>query len=178
MKVGDNAVFYGQPIQTGTNLATGKFPLVVLSHGLGGNQYNISWISSALVAHGYIVAGVNHPGTTSGDLPRIMPFAIGHGRKIFRTFLMRCSPIPYMARELISKILRYLAFRWGVTSLQLAGARTDLQKYRQFCADEKNKIDCQIWQKSGIDLSAISADKFGQSLIDKRVKRVIAIDPP
>ena len=90
MKVGDNKVFYGRPIQTGANLADGKFPLVVLSHGLGGNQYNISWLATALVTHGYIVAGVNHPGTTSGDFAPHHAFAIGHGRKIFRTFLMRC----------------------------------------------------------------------------------------
>ena len=56
----------------------------------------------------------------------------------------------------------------GLTSLQLVGARTDLQTYRQFCADERLKSDCQI--QKAVLTRKISADKFGQSLIDQRVK--------
>ena len=179
MKVGDNKVFYGRPIQTGANLADGKFPLIVLSHGLGGNQYNISWLATALVTHGYIVAGVNHPGTTSGDFAP--HHAIRHWTRAqdISHLLDALLADPVYGKGIDQQNIAVLGFSLGgLTSLQLVGARTDLSKYRQFCADDKNKIDCQIWEKSAIDLGEISADKFGQSLIDKRVKRVITIDPP
>jgi len=39
-----------------------KFPLIMLSHGTGGSAMSIAWLGTALAAHGYIVAAVNHPG--------------------------------------------------------------------------------------------------------------------
>ena len=42
-------------------------PLLLLSHGYGGNWRNLNWLASLMAAQGYIVAAVNHPGTTSGN---------------------------------------------------------------------------------------------------------------
>lgn len=44
-----------------------KFPLIVLSHGFGATAANMAWLGTALAAHGYIAAAVNHPGNNAID---------------------------------------------------------------------------------------------------------------
>lgn len=40
------------------------YPLVVLSHGHGGDRFNIAWLAEVLAANGYIVASMDHYGNT------------------------------------------------------------------------------------------------------------------
>src|SRR5919201_3965908 len=61
--IGDNAVFEGTPAYVGAAIADGRFPLVLLSHGSGGNMDNLSWLSSRLALRGAMVLAVNHPGS-------------------------------------------------------------------------------------------------------------------
>ena len=42
-----------------------KFPLILLSHGIGGSSTMMAWFGSALASHGYIAAAVNHPGNNA-----------------------------------------------------------------------------------------------------------------
>ncbi len=41
-----------------------KYPLIMMSHGSGGDRYNISWLAEFLCANGYIVAATDHFGNT------------------------------------------------------------------------------------------------------------------
>lgn len=41
-----------------------KYPLIVMSHGSGGDRYNISWLAEVFAANGYIVAAMDHFGNT------------------------------------------------------------------------------------------------------------------
>lgn len=66
-RVGDNPIFKGTPVMLGAGLATGKHPLVLFSHGSGGNMDSMGWLSGALAQRGAMVLAVNHPGSTSGD---------------------------------------------------------------------------------------------------------------
>ena len=45
--------------------ATGRFPLVVLSHGMYGNAMNQSWLAADLAARGFVVAALNNPRTST-----------------------------------------------------------------------------------------------------------------
>jgi len=65
--IADNAVFVGALAVQNAPVVAGEPPLVVLSHGYDGNWRNQVWLASALARLGYIVAAVNHPGTTSKD---------------------------------------------------------------------------------------------------------------
>ena len=42
-----------------------KFPLILLSHGIGGSSAMMAWFGAALASHGYIAAAVNHPGNNA-----------------------------------------------------------------------------------------------------------------
>ncbi len=41
-----------------------KYPLIVMSHGNGGDRMNNAWLAEILAANGYIVASVDHHGNT------------------------------------------------------------------------------------------------------------------
>jgi predicted dienelactone hydrolase len=66
-QVGRNAVFTGATAYLAPGIAKGRHPLVVLSHGLGGNIDGLGWLAGALAQNGAMVLGVNHPGSTGGD---------------------------------------------------------------------------------------------------------------
>ena len=48
-------------------VADGPFPLVVYSHGSGGQRYFSSFLAEALAAHGYVVVAADHTGDTAVD---------------------------------------------------------------------------------------------------------------
>ena len=45
--------------------ASGRFPLIALSHGTGGSAQIMAWLARALASRGYVVAAVNHPGNNA-----------------------------------------------------------------------------------------------------------------
>lgn len=50
------------------------YPLVVFSHGHGGDRFNIAWLAEILAANGYIVASMDHYGNTWNN--KILEFYI------------------------------------------------------------------------------------------------------
>lgn len=44
-------------------------PLVVLSHGLRSNRYDLSWLAEGLAADGYVAVAVEHPAEPDATLP-------------------------------------------------------------------------------------------------------------
>lgn len=65
--VGDGPIFDPTFAFVGPAIAEGRHPLVLLSHGSGGNADVLGWLTTGLVERGAIVLAVNHPGSTSGD---------------------------------------------------------------------------------------------------------------
>ncbi len=48
-----------------------KFPLLLVSHGTGGNRFSLTWFVEKMVKEGYIVVSVDHYGNTSfNKIPR------------------------------------------------------------------------------------------------------------
>ncbi|HHC80966.1 MAG TPA: hypothetical protein ENK46_13875, partial [Flavobacteriia bacterium] len=47
------------------NVAKGKFPLLLVSHGTGGNRFSMTWFIEKMVQQGYIVVSVGHYGNTT-----------------------------------------------------------------------------------------------------------------
>jgi len=49
-------------------IASGSFPLIVLSHGYTGYRTLMFYLGEHLASHGYIVAAPDHPGSTNEDI--------------------------------------------------------------------------------------------------------------
>lgn len=65
--IGDNPAFIGTQVVKDARIQSGKFPVILLSHGYRGNWRNQNWLATKLASRGYIVAATDHPGTTSFD---------------------------------------------------------------------------------------------------------------
>lgn len=149
----------------------GKHPFVVLSHGMYGNSRNQNWLATALVQKGYVVAAINHPGTSSwlrdpdqarelwerpGDISRVIDHALSDA-----TLSALVDPDRiYMAGHSLG----------GMTAMALAGARYDDSAFDAFCAAHPGEMVCDItdmWQiaKTPEDAAEMEAD-----LSDPRIK--------
>jgi predicted dienelactone hydrolase len=158
-------------------LLDGPHPLVLLSHGMFGNANNQAWLAQALVEKGYIVAAVNHPGTTTfnkdpdqrrmlwerpNDISRVIDYVIG-GAGIGAN--VEPDRI-FMAGHSLG----------GFTAVALAGGRFDSAQFDGFCATHPDELVCGIfndWQvaKSPEDRSAMQAD-----LSDPRISKFAVFD--
>ena len=168
----DDAVFFGALAVPDAPPASGKHPLVVISHGNGGNWGNQVWLASALAHRGYIVAAVNHPGTTSKDrsaeaaaqlwqrpkdLSRAMDAVLAHPKQFGA-----------VAKQQIAVVGHSLG---GWTVLESGGARFDPVLFAKDCNVHSQLSGCKAYQKMNPDSAQVAAD-----LSDKRVTAVVSLD--
>lgn len=53
--IGQNALFYGHHVRPNAQSKSGTHPVVVFSHGSGGNALQVGWLAKALAEKGYVV---------------------------------------------------------------------------------------------------------------------------
>jgi predicted dienelactone hydrolase len=56
--------------------AEAPHPLILLSHGYGGASWQLAWLGTALAAHGFIVAAVDHPGNNLAEGTTVDGFSL------------------------------------------------------------------------------------------------------
>ncbi len=176
--IGDNAVFKGMPAYVGAAIANGRFPLILLSHGSGGNMDTLSWLSSELARRGAMVLAVNHPGSTTGDSsPRRSTLL--HERTLdlssaLETLLADNAFAQHVDEEQIVTLGFSLG---GATALHLVGARMNRDAYRAYCDQNASKAqDCLYFAKGGVDLRALP-NTWEIDMSDPRIDAAIAVDP-
>jgi predicted dienelactone hydrolase len=116
-----------------------KFPLILLSHGIGGSSYMMAWLGSSLASHGFIAAAVNHPGNNALE-DYTIPGAVFWGQRAHdlsalldllladQTFGTRIDP----------KRVGAAGFSLGgLTVLELAGGIAEFSRYLDFCKSPK-----------------------------------------
>lgn len=177
-QIGDNIVFKGTFAYVGAAIEQGKHPLVLLSHGSGGNMDSLGWLSSELALRGAIVLSVNHPGSTSGDSSPRRTVELGKRAKDLTAALDQVLSDPSFAAFIDTDNITSSGFSLGgATALNLAGIRFDRQRYANYCAASDNQsADCVFFAKGGVTPENMSAD-FETAAKDARVSRTIAFDP-
>jgi predicted dienelactone hydrolase len=137
---------------------------VVLSHGMFGNANNQAWLAQALAEKGYIVAAVNHPGTSTfnkdpdqrrmlwerpKDISRVIDYVLGGaeiGAQVMPDHI-------FMAGHSLG----------GFTAVALAGGQYDGTQFDGFCATHPGELVCGIFSdwtvaKSPEDRTAMQGD--------------------
>jgi predicted dienelactone hydrolase len=193
-EIGDpgHALFSGHPLAEHAPLspARARYPLLVLSHGTGGSAASLDWLASALAAQGYIVAGVNHPGNNAPEPVTFDGFVLWWERatdlsEMLDGLLADPSFGAHIDRDRIGAVGFSLG---GYTVLELAGARTDLQRFTNFCASSAADAICRPPEMDRLgsdahvpaDFSAAtraSMARSGDSYRDPRIKAVFAMAP-
>lgn len=187
--VGDNRIFTGALAKPDAVINPGKYPLILLSHGSGSRAQGMTWIAARLAEKGFIVAGPDHPGTTSGDsTPIATPRIWERTQDLSNIITWMTGDATWKAAVDASRI-GVLGFSLGgSTALEIIGARADLNAYADYCDRYTMMMDCQ-WFAGGfgfVDGKRVASPvvklrefdkRFEQSNIDPRVTSAVIVDP-
>ena len=187
--IGDNRLFKGEAAHENATIAEGRFPLVLLSHGSGARVEAMSWLAAALAEAGFIVAGPNHPGTTSGDSTPAATPKIWKRTADLSALIDGFSADAGWRAAIDTTRIGVVGFSLGgATAMEIGGARADLEAYARYC-DTYKKWDC-AWFAGGrgyiddapvkvekVDLRRLDKARFEQFNRDPRVRSVVAVDP-
>lgn len=185
--------FFGAaPAARGAAPAPGaRRPLILLSHGNGGTSSELAWLGTALAAHGFVVAAVDHPANNASEdytlegmslwwLRAVDLGAVIDAMLADRTFGGLIDP----AR--IGAVGHSLG---GYTVIAMAGGITDPELLEAFCRSPAADASCrppppasglrqkiQARQASDPDFRQ-RYGKAGDSWRDPRVRAVFAMAP-
>jgi predicted dienelactone hydrolase len=159
--------------------------LIVLSHGTGGSELGHSSLAVALAQHGYLVAALRHPGDNWQD------------RSLLQTSPERYfTERPQQLSRMVDALLRDPEWKdriardakgprigalghsaGGYTVLALAGGRPDVSRIAKHCQD--HRADDPIFCGMGRAERAATgpATVPAPSLVDSRVRAVVAMAP-
>jgi predicted dienelactone hydrolase len=116
-----------------------KFPLILLSHGIGGSSAMMAWLGSALASHGYIAAAVNHPGNNALE-DYTIPGAVFWSQRAhdLSAILDLLLADPTFGPRIDPKRVGAAGFSLGgLTVIELAGGIAEFSRYQDFCMSPK-----------------------------------------
>ncbi|NVZ59503.1 alpha/beta fold hydrolase [Pseudomonas edaphica] len=175
--IADNAVFIGALAVPDAPPAAGEHPLVVLSHGYGGNWGKQVWLASALAHKGYIVAAVNHPGTTTKDRnPQAAAQLWQRPADLSRAIdavLAQPQQFGAVANQHITAVGHSLG---GWTVLEIAGARFDPDLFSRDCAAHPKLGGCIGYHEMNPAATPDGKARLAADLSDKRVTAIVSLD--
>ena len=174
-RVADNPAFLGTNVVRIGTPQKGTFPLVVLSHGYRGNWRNQNWLATRLAEQGYIVASLDHPGTTSFDHSAQAAAQwwkrAGDVSRLLDWLLNESYLLPNIDAHNITAIGHSLG---GWTVMLLAGAQFDRDQLKQECSLKASPRVCGLMPELGLDNTQIGEPTT--SLQDERIRRVVSLD--
>lgn len=174
--IGDNPAFIGTQVIKGARMQSGTFPVVLLSHGYRGNWRNQNWLATELAGRGYIVAAVDHPGTTSFDQsPKQAAKWWERPRDVSRILDYLLSKAPWKQLSNVNDVTAIGHSLGGWTVMQLVGARVDRATLESECNKYQNSRTCGLSEELG--LSKVQAkEPSNVDLSDPRIQRVVSLD--
>jgi predicted dienelactone hydrolase len=187
---GEDRIFRGTPVFRDGAVRPGRLPLVLLSHGSGSKAAGMAWIAAKLASEGFIVAGTNHPGTTSGDSTPADTPKIWERTGDLSTIITALTAQGKWTGAIDTKRIGVLGFSLGGSAaMEIAGARADLDAYARYCEDYSSMMDCQ-WFAGGrgyldgepvsvpkLDLRTLDKARFEQQNRDPRIRSAVLVDP-
>jgi predicted dienelactone hydrolase len=167
-----------------------KFPVVMLSHGTGGSALQLAWLGTVLARHGFIVVGVNHPGNNALEPYTAEGFVLWWERTTdisdaLDALLLDPTFGPHVDEARIGAAGFSIG---GYTVLELAGARTDQERFFKACRTDPTLHKCVVPEMKNMGdpeqmlakvraTSAESMARSGASYRDPRIRAVFAIAP-
>jgi predicted dienelactone hydrolase len=154
-----------------------RLPLLLLSHGSGGDGTNLAWLAEAFATRGWIVAAVDHPGDRFGDVSNDGRFAAWRRPRDLSVVLTRLLVSPQFGPRIDPQRIAAAGHSsGGFTALLLAGARFDARAMLSYCRGSRKGPDCTLID--GVDPKAIrDFAAAGRSYRDRRVRMVAAMAP-
>jgi predicted dienelactone hydrolase len=175
--IAENPVFIGHEMVENAPMEPKARPLVLLSHGLGGNWRNQLWLAKKLVQQGYVVAAPSHPGTTTGDNNNSTGAQLWERPRDLSRVVDFLSRSPKWAAAVDATQVAAIGHSLGGwTVMQLGGSRFDPQRLAQDCVKNSGFASCTAYEKMGAGRDAASRALLGRSMRDPRVRAVVSFD--
>ncbi|WP_379063396.1 alpha/beta hydrolase family protein [Mesorhizobium sp. UC74_2] len=174
---GEDDSFILQPALLDAAVAPGRHPLVVLSHGYGGNWTNQDWLAADLVRQGYVVAAASHPGTTSSNMDPAIGGRLWERPRDVSALIDRLTTDPTWAGAIDAGRIAAIGHSlggWTVT--ELAGGRFDPDAFEKDCREQAELASCRGYVALGVGRDAASRQALRQSLRDPRIKAAVTLD--
>ncbi|MFT2112007.1 alpha/beta hydrolase family protein [Marinomonas sp. 2405UD68-3] len=175
-KIADNVAFVGTDVIKGASIVEGKLPVVLLSHGYRGSWRNLNWLATELARDGYLVAAVDHAGTTTFNHQAELASQWWERPKDIQRLLTWLMTEEQWSQSIdqsnVSGIGHSLG---GWTVMQLAGAELDRKQLHQECLAHPNPRVCGLMPELGLDTKQ-SAEPIHIQFKDKRIQKVISLD--
>jgi predicted dienelactone hydrolase len=166
-----------------------RHPLILVSHGFGGTARQMTWLATVLARAGYVVVGVDHPGTNGLDgVTAEGAYAPWERAGDLKAALDAVLADPKLAAHVDTSRIGVAGFSLGgFTSLLELGARADLEQLRAFCAGPDRDAICnqQLEYPHAMQSDQVAAEPAMAPLIarehddrrDPRVKAAFLIAP-
>jgi predicted dienelactone hydrolase len=154
-----------------------RLPLVLLSHGSGGDGSNLAWLAEALASHGYVAAAVDHPGDRFGDSSVEGRFAAWRRPPDLTTVLDQLLADPELGPWIDSQRVVAAGHSSGALAvLMLAGARLQPRAYVTYCSAAGHGPDCAFFDGANL-LKIPDIRDAGRSYRDSRIRAIVALAP-
>lgn len=124
--------------------ASGRYPVVLLSHGFGGTARMMAWFGTAFAREGFVVIAVDHPGSNGRE-----PIT-GNGAawwweraEDLKAAWKTVQADPELSPHIDATRLGVAGFSaGGFAALVAGGARVDVQHFADFCQKHPNDGVC------------------------------------
>lgn len=158
----------------------GLIPVIVISHGLGGDRKTFAYLAEHLASYGFAVAVPEHPGSNSGQLQALIN---GLAKDVSppRELIDR----PLDVKDVLDELERSFSGQvnmqqvgvigqsfGGYTALALAGAKINFEQLQKGCRFN-DSLNLSIL----LQCRALVLPPIDYQLQDERVKAAIAINP-
>lgn len=177
--LGAGELWTGAPARRDATPVNERFPIVILSHGSGGNAASLGWLSTELAKNGFIVAAPNHIHSTSGDSIPVESFKIWERPQDISALIDTLLADPQWSKRVDPDRIGGIGFSLGGTSMMLtAGAQVSLGVFSDYCAASDGKDGgCNWFQRGGVDFAKVDRKAFEGIYKDRRLSALVAVDP-
>ncbi len=122
-------------------LENGKFPLVIVSHGQAGSRFIMTYLTEHLASQGYVVAAIDHTGSTYGDItaPAYISSIVDRPLDI----LFSINEVAKTITSADSSNVALMGYSYGGYSvLNAAGVGLDKANLEAYCKATNNEGPC------------------------------------
>lgn len=172
-----NAVWKSIDVVPNGAPVAGKHPLVLVSHGMYGNSRNQAWLAQGLIEKGYIVAAIDHPGTSTFQRDPDQARALWERPHDITRTIDHILQMEDM-NDLIDQDRIFMAGHslGGFTAVALAGGRYDVAKVDGFCAEHPDDLVCGIFDRWQVAKTPQDRETIAKDWSDPRIKGFAVFD--
>lgn len=151
-------------------------PLVILSHGSGGNADSMAWLARAFVDRGAVVMAADHPASANGDPERRSILDVWEQPRDVQALLdyvTQGAPVPAIDPRRIAVVGFSLG---GTTAMMLAGATFQFAEVPRFCATHDDGA-CRAFRRHFPSFDRQFLRKADATYAESRIGAAVAIAP-